>query len=58
MSTSRIPEGKKRLVVTLPDELVDALEVKGKELGLPKSALCAIALRNLVDGKISIQPQK
>lgn len=58
MSSSRIPEGKRRLVVTLPDDLVDALEAKGKELGLTKSALCAIALRYLVDGKIAIQNQK
>ena len=55
MSNTPVSSDKKRIMVTLPKDLGFQMEAKAKELGLTKSGLVALALRNLFDGELGIQ---
>ena len=55
MSNTPVASDKKRVIVTLPIELVDEMDEKTREIGLTRSGLIALALRNLLDGKLVVK---
>ena len=51
MSNPPVASNKKRLMLTLPTELTEQMDLIARELGLSKSGLLALAIRNLFNAE-------
>ena len=51
MSNTPVASNKKRLMITLPTELTEQMDIKARELGLTKSGLVALAIQNLFNAE-------
>ena len=51
MSNTPVASNKKRLMITLPTELTEQMDIMARELGLTKSGLVALAIQNLFNAE-------
>ena len=51
MSNTPVASNKKRLMITLPTELTEQMDIMARELGLTKSGLDALANQNLFNAE-------
>lgn len=59
MSNTPVASNKKRLMITLPTELTEQMDIKARKLGLTKSGLVALAIQNLFNAEeIRLHQQK